>query len=393
MGRKYGVISGDGHVEVPPDPWVKYVPVAHRDRAPRLVRLPSGGDAWIVEGQPMLHTGQNLTGAGPVKFANGTYTDEHGRPVPGAGDGVQRLQEQDADGIDAEVLFPPVFVTRFIEGIQDRDAYLAVVRAYNTFLAEEFCAVAPDRLIGAAFMPVSGIDDAVAELEWAATHGLRTVMFQQFPNGKGQAKAEDDRFWARSLELGTALSPHLSFGDVSPRPTGRHDTSLWPAPAGMAQHANGQVPGYTLAQLIVGGVFDRFPELRFYFAESNCTYLPGMLYYMDRDYQEYNDWFQVSLEMLPSEYVQRHTIFGMIQERPAIKMAEAGLLSWDNLMWGSDFPHSVGTWPRSHQYLESAFAGMPEDILQKVVLTNPAEYFGLDLEADITETPKTAVAV
>jgi uncharacterized protein len=393
MGRKYRVISGDGHLETPPDPWVKYVSEAHRPRAPRLVRLPTGGDAWIVEGQPMLRTGQNLTGGGPVRFDGGIYTDEQGQPVPGAGDAVQRLQEQDIDGIDAEVLFPPVFVTRFIEGIQDRDAYRAIVRAYNTFLAEEFCSVAPDRLIGVAFMPVSGIDDAIAELEWAASHGIRTVMIQQFPNGKGQSQPEDDRFWERSLELGIALSPHLGFGVTTPPMTGRHDTSLWPAPAGMAQHATGPVPGYTLAQLIVGGVFDRFPALRLYFAESNCTYLPGMLYYMDRDYQEYNDWFQVSLKMLPSQYIEQHALFGMIQERPAIKMAEAGLLSWDNLMWGSDFPHSVGTWPKSRQYLQSAFEGVPEEAQRQVVLDNPARYFGLDLDADITETPPASVTV
>ena len=36
MGRKYRVISADGHVETPPDTFVKYVPERWRDRAPRL---------------------------------------------------------------------------------------------------------------------------------------------------------------------------------------------------------------------------------------------------------------------------------------------------------------------------------------------------------------------
>jgi predicted TIM-barrel fold metal-dependent hydrolase len=190
MGRKYRVISGDGHVETPPDPWVKHVPERHRDRAPRLIHLPDGqGDAWIVEGQAILHTGQNVTGPGPVKFAHGTYFDQDGNPKEGTGGGVQRLQEQDRDGIDAEVLFPPVFATRFIRGISDRDAYLAMVQAYNTFLAEDYCSVAPDRLIGNAFMPVSGIEDAVAELERAHRLGLKSVTFQQFPNGSGGPKA------------------------------------------------------------------------------------------------------------------------------------------------------------------------------------------------------------
>ena len=57
MGRRYEVISADGHVETPPDGWVKYVPDDWRDRAPRLLPLSTGGEAWLVEGKPLLaHT-------------------------------------------------------------------------------------------------------------------------------------------------------------------------------------------------------------------------------------------------------------------------------------------------------------------------------------------------
>ena len=68
MARKYQVISADGHVETPPDPWVAHVPERFRDRAPRMIHLPDEkGDAWLVEGQAMLHTGQNVTGPGPAR--------------------------------------------------------------------------------------------------------------------------------------------------------------------------------------------------------------------------------------------------------------------------------------------------------------------------------------
>ena len=110
----------------------------------------------------MLHNGQNIKGRGPVKFANASYFNEDGSAREGAGDAVQRLHEQDIDGIDAEVLFAPVFVARFIESIGDREVYRSIVQAYNTWLAEEYCAVAPDRLFGNALIPISGTDDAVA---------------------------------------------------------------------------------------------------------------------------------------------------------------------------------------------------------------------------------------
>ena len=173
---------------------------------------------------------------------------EHHRPRPGEvrgsellqgrrlahrrrGRRSQRLREQDDDGIDAEVLFAPVFASRFIEKIPDRDAYLAMVQAYNDWLAD-YCSVAPDRLIGNALMPISGIDDAIAELERAKEIGFKSVQLLTVPNGGTGPKPEDDRFWEKALELGMALSPHMSFAGVMNIGGPRHDTSQWPVEAG-----------------------------------------------------------------------------------------------------------------------------------------------------------------
>ena len=105
MGRKYQVISGDGHLETPPD-FVAFLPEKYKDRAPKLIRLPDGGgDAWLMEGMPLTYASQNLRGRGKVKFAGQSYFKEDGSRTDGAGDGLQRLHEQDEDGIDAELLF------------------------------------------------------------------------------------------------------------------------------------------------------------------------------------------------------------------------------------------------------------------------------------------------
>ncbi len=143
MARTYQVISGDGHLEIPPDPWIRHVPEEHRDRAPRLIPLREGGHGWIVEGSPLIHNGQNVTAGRPVKVRGGSYWESDGTPFPGTGDAAQRLREQDLDGIDAEVLYPPVFISRFIENIEDREAYVAMVRAYNDFLTQDYCSVGP----------------------------------------------------------------------------------------------------------------------------------------------------------------------------------------------------------------------------------------------------------
>ena len=76
--RRYQVISADGHLEVPPDGWLRHVPSAHRDLAPRLVKLRDGGEAWVVEGLPMIHNGQNLSAGRTVKLKGVSYWNADG---------------------------------------------------------------------------------------------------------------------------------------------------------------------------------------------------------------------------------------------------------------------------------------------------------------------------
>jgi predicted TIM-barrel fold metal-dependent hydrolase len=387
MARHYRIISSDGHIESPPDVMLQYVPEKWHSRAPRLVPLPEGGEGWVVEGRPMLPNGQNIApGGAPINLSGGTYFNADGSPATGAGGPEQRLREQDIDGIDAEVLFPPVFASRFIEGIGDREVYLSLIRAYNSYLGLDYCSAAPDRLIGTTAIPISGIDDAIAELEFGKSIGLNAVCFHQFPNGSGLARPEDDRFWERCLELGVALAPHIGFGAQAPPPravdSGTGNATFSEA---LYQRAGGQGPVFALIQLIVEGVFDRFPEIQFFFAEANAFWLPGALFVLDDNYALFKDWFDVKLARKPSEYILEHCHFGIIRDPVALRMHE--LIDMDRIMWANDFPHSVGSYPNSRRFIEEAFEGVDDATRRKVLLENPANYFGLDLGASITETP------
>ena len=386
MARYYQVISADGHVETPPDPWVKYVPEKWKDRAPRLINLPDGGEGWIIEGQPLLKNGQNITGRGPIRFDFGSYYKPDGSFNDGAGGPLQRLREQDEDGVDAEVLFPPVFASRFLEGIKDPDIYRSMIRAYNSWLAYDYCSVAPDRLIGNSVTPISDIDHAVAEVEFAKSAGLRSVAFYMFPNGTGFAQPEDDKFWAKCLELDMAISPHFGFGEVR-APVGQPGagTAGQPYASALVQRAGSHAPVYCMAQLMAAGVFDRFPEIKFYFAESNASWLPSTMFFMDDNHEIFSSAFGGRrMELTPSEYIAKHCFFSIIRDPVAVELADH--LPIDNIMWGTDFPHSVGSFPNSQDFLGSAFAGK-DDLKRKLTLENPAAYFKLDLTKPITETP------
>jgi hypothetical protein len=104
MARVYRTISADSHLEIGPDRWRDRVPEQYRERAPRLIQLPNGGEAVFAEGQPLRPIWAHNAG---IPWEEWGYDNtKHIATSPGAGSADQRLRELDVDGVDAEVLYP-----------------------------------------------------------------------------------------------------------------------------------------------------------------------------------------------------------------------------------------------------------------------------------------------
>lgn len=377
--RTYQVISADGHIEVPLD-FAKRLAAKHRDLAPQLVTRDDGTHAWRMDQWEMANFG-NLCcelDYDQWKPEARRYFLPDGSPRPGCGDAVQRLREQDLDGIDAEVLYPPVFASRFLRNLipKDKSAYLAIVQAYNNFLALEYCSIAPDRLIGNGILPETGLDDAIAEMERCKKLGLPSICLASWPNGGSTYKPEDDRYFAAALDLDMKQSPHRNFGGG---PTATSDFE----PIMVLQGSG--VGAFTIGQLILHGVFDRFPALKLYFAESQASWLPYNLTRTDDIYRRWGHYWGVKLKQMPSDYYRAHTRFSFTFDRLAVEFRyHIGL---DLLMWGSDLPHSVGTFPKSREFLDDMFQGISDVERRKILVDNPCEFFDLDPERGLTPTP------
>ena len=188
-----------------------------------------------------------------------------------------------------------------------------------------------------------------------------------------------------------ALSPHFSFGGTINIGGPRHDTSQWPAEAGMTQHAQSP-PATTMAQLIVHGVFDRIPELSFYFAEINAALFPATSTTWTATTSSTTAGSSSSCRGCRRSTCASTRRYGMVREPLAIKMGEEmpEEMPLDLFLWGSDFPHSVGTFPHSKDYIDETFAGLDDDLRRTILVGNAANHLGLDLDADITETPVAA---
>src|SRR2546425_6377130 len=116
------LLSSDGHLEVRPERWTPRMPARLRDLAPRTIKLPDGGDAFLVEGQEPR----------PVPFLDlrAGRTNETWQPfgvtvedTAGGGPPEQRLTEQDIDGLPAGGRLPIVQMgPRSWSTLQDGDA-------------------------------------------------------------------------------------------------------------------------------------------------------------------------------------------------------------------------------------------------------------------------------
>ena len=393
MSREYRLISADSHLEIDTKYWRDRVIEKHRDRVPRMVRTELGGDRWVVEGEYTTEVPLDLYAGKGVQSDNDRWTPfgQRYEDTPGTGTAQQRVREQDQDGIDAEVLFQSS-ASRWWRNIRDDDAYNAVLRGYNAWLAEEYCAVAPERLIGVGALPISNVDDAVAEMEHCKKLGLKSVALRAFPSNKGYPTAEDDRFWAASLDLEMPVSIHVELDRTGERngpvllypkepPQLRKDSARAPAADFVRQVARfHQLGGLNVIQMLLHGLFYRFPN-------SRCTSRrprrdgspippsrrPPVRAALPMG-QELFGWEPLK-HGLPSEYVKRHIYWGIVHDRVGVEMRHH--VGVNRIMRSTTFRTKSPSGLDLGRSLKNMMLGVPEKERYQMVTGNCVEFFRL----------------
>jgi predicted TIM-barrel fold metal-dependent hydrolase len=341
--------------------------------------MADGGDGWVLGNGSPIPLGLQLT-------AGQRYDEFKVRGMrfegPATGDPDQRVAEQDLDGTDAEVLF--CSVTAAVLPKLEAAVAVPVVQAYNDWVSE-YCGAHPDRLFGLAVIPPTGVDDAVAELRRVVGKpGVRGVQLLRFPAGDNFATYADEAFWAMAQDLDVTVVAHHNFGgeDKSPALIKEIDDDSMPLEMEGSVDLSSfawlltcdlpmpTLPIFTVEQLFLGGVLDRYPRLRFHFAETGIGWLPYWLEQMEDRYDRHRFWAGVRLERRPAEYVREHFTFSFQEDHAGVALRHQ--IGIDCLCWASDFPHSVSDWPWSRETRARQFAGLPNDEVRRIQALNIA---------------------
>jgi predicted TIM-barrel fold metal-dependent hydrolase len=387
--RQYEVISADAHILEPTDIWQNWLPSEYQELAPELVHDADGGDAWLfagsVEPDPIGLTATPGMPWEQFRWTGVTYEEAR----PGCYNGAARLDDMSIDGVDAEIVFPPQRTIGHWLGSEDDAVVRAGIEAYNNFLFEEFCAPDRTRLVGAAQMPSTGIDDAVDFLRKAKARGFKTVVISCWPSGGESLSDDDDPFWAAAEDEGIPVCIHINLNSRRARIRARQaaakaggrdlyaSTGATNAGAKAAASLSGvfaTVPS-TVGQLIFTGVFERFGGLHISMIETGVGWLPHFLEQMDDRYWRNRSWTNLPIERPPSEYWYSNMSATFVRDDNGIRNRhEVGVA---NMMWSTDYPHHGNDWPRSRKTINETMAGLPEDEKRAIVCDNAVRIFGL----------------
>jgi hypothetical protein len=127
---------------------------------------------------------------------------------------------------------------------------------------------------------------------------------------------------------------------------------------------------------MLGGVFDRHPDLHFAITEAHADWLPATLAYLDRRFEQGD----TPLRLRPSEYWRRQGfVCGSSITRAEVDLRhEIGL---ETLMFGIDFPHPESTWPNTTDWIRDGLGALPEPDVRAILGENAIRCYRLDRAA------------
>jgi predicted TIM-barrel fold metal-dependent hydrolase len=311
-----------------------------------------------------------------------------------------RSNDQNGQGVVGEVIFPntvPPFYRKSIvtAGPPKPDEYercLAGIRAHNRWL-QDFCAEDPARRAGIGVILPNDLDEAVKDIEFIARAGLRGgVLLPLIPPDASWLHPLYDPAWDRVF---AAIQDHdLVMNQHSGQGAPDYGGSMVGEALWISEVAFYCRAGYR--HLLMSGVYERFPRLKYILTESGCSWAPEMLAQLDRIHMgvkrgaigemlyKGEEW---PLKEAPSFYARRNCWYGASFPSKA-ELEGIDEVGVEKVCWGNDYPHYEGTFPYNLESLRLTFADVPERERRMIFGENAAKLYDFDIEALLPQATK-----
>ncbi len=353
--------SGDSHFLEPPDLWADILPADLAGRMPRSERVNDDEEVVHIDGQSFR---RQLPKVAKASRGRPSMSELSSRP-PGARDLKARLADLDQEGIWGEVIYSSLGLWESM--IKDRDLIRAAARAENDWKRSEVEGIAPERLVVAASLPVLDVQDAVAEAHHVAEIGMHAVglptpgipLSKTFDHSIPPLNSDEwEPLWATLEDLGLVAAFHIG-GDA-----GEH--TMYSGPGGaVLNYTNSTYSGQRAAMVLVAsGALDRHPDLKVLISEGGASWVPFLGDRMEEGYRQHSMFVKPVLSRSPKEILFTQVYCSFQHEVSAIAANTA--MGYENVMWGSDYPHLEGTYGHTQKTLHELFDDVDPAVSERI---------------------------
>lgn len=305
----------------------------------------SGIRAWR-EGRDWFGATVEKGETGPATIRSGKYEAKYGRTefwIPYR----ERIPHLDRKGIDVQVLsLNPQLIRDHLEPKSTID----FCRSVNDELAEAV-AESPDRFEALAILPLQDTDASVRELDRAINElGLKGFIVAAHVDGRRWDDAGLFPVLEEAERTGAFILLHPFNNRVA-------DSGLMPGYHLINLIGNPMETTVAAATIILGGVFDRLPDVRICLAHAG-GYLPFAAGRFDHAYRERDD-VSAKAKRLPSDYLRNFYYDCISHSDPGLEFV-VRTVGADRVVVGTDFPADMGL-DRPGEWIDSrAFLGAAE---------------------------------
>lgn len=355
------VVDADTHIDETEGTW-EYLAPDEQKFKPSTLELaePRGivpGDTrphrmWQIAGRLMLRRYRDDQRTGTVKATRELLDVE------------ARLRDMDRFGVDVQVLYPTLFLTK-VTGRPEVD--VALCRSYNRWIAEA-TAHSKGRLRWIALLPLLDIERSVEELRWAAEHGACGILKHGL---ECDSRSSSDPYFFPVYEeaerLNLPICFHTGIGDPDREIV--RQVGLHPVETGFTAIS-------AFEALVTAAVPDKFPKLRFGWIETSASWVPYLMHDLEakRKRQTATLHFDIKRDLFRQSrfFVTCDTLDDFAY------LMQFGLE--DSLMVGSDYSHADQSAEIDAVRIicqKGECGEIEPQLADKIVSHNPARFYGL----------------
>ena len=254
-----------------------------------------------------------------------------------------KIRKLDEQGIEGCFLFPTLGVGMESALENDIPALAAAFTAFNKWLLEDWGFNYKERLFAAPYITLANVDNAIRELEFAIENDARLINLRAstvttHDGKKSPADKVFDPFWEQVNDSGLTVAFHAGdaaydfmfahWGLTTEFEAFRYDP--------LKRLLNYSNIADTVAALIGGGLFNRFPNIRVCTIENGSDWVSGLVKRLEKAYKQASYAFPSD----PVELFRNHIWVAPYYEDDLLDLRD--LLGVDHILFGSDFPHAEG---------------------------------------------------